>query len=262
MTQSGHLYADLSHYYDLFCAGVDYGEQCEFAHRVFRSFSGQAPAQNSRPAAQPRYLDLACGTGPHIAHMLAYGYQCSGLDNSADMLRMAQARCPRAQLIHADMAALALDNCVELVSCFLYSIHYNHPLSALYQTLARVWQALVPGGVFVFNMVDVRGINSRHVVSTELEHQGHQLRFKSGWTYCGQGDAMALHLMVEDSYQGQTRQWQDVHTMSAITVDEMQHWLQYCGFEVTVLEHDYRSLQVFGGDSFNVLVVAVKPVSG
>lgn len=257
MTESGHLYADLSSYYDLLCAGVDYAEQADFAHRVFHTFADASVAGRTHP----RYLDLACGTGPHIAGMLAHGYNCIGLDNSAQMLQMAQARCPQASFIHADMAALDLQSSVDLVSCFLYSIHYNHPLQSLRQTLARVWQALVPGGVFVFNAVDVRGINNRHVVSSAIEHQGHQLRFSSGWSYAGQGDVMDLHLTVEDGYQGNERRWHDVHTMAAVTIAELQQWLQQTGFEVTVLEHEYRCLQAWNGDTFNVLIVASKPVS-
>lgn len=258
MTESGHLYADLSSYYDLFCAGVDYAEQADFANRIFHTFAGHSSAGPEHP----RYLDLACGTGPHIAGMLAHGYHCIGLDNSADMLKMAQVRCPSVRFIQSDMAALDLQSAVDLVSCFLYSIHYNYPLESLRQTLARVWQALVPGGVFVFNAVDVRGINNRHQVSSAIEHQGHALRFSSGWTWAGQGDVMDLHLSVEDSFQGEVRRWHDVHTMAAITVAELQQWLQQTGFAVTVLEHDYRCLQAWGGDSFNVLIVASKPVSG
>jgi SAM-dependent methyltransferase len=250
MIDTGHLYGDLSSYYDLFCAGVDYSAQCEFAHRAFQCFAA---------TSAQRYLDLACGTGPHLQHMQSFGYQCTGLDNSIHMLEMAKLRCPQARFIHADMAALDMDNCADLVSCFLYSIHYNSPLVTLHQTLAAVYKALVPGGIFVFDTVDVRGITSQHFVSSELLHQDHQLRFKSGWTYAGQGDVMDLHLTVVDEFQGQIRQWQDVHQMSAFTIVQLQQWLQDSGFEVTLLEHDFSRLQQWQGQNFNVLVVARKP---
>lgn len=250
MIDTGHLYGNLSSYYDLFCAGVDYTAQCEFAHRAFQCFaltSGQC------------YLDLACGTGPHIESMQGYGYACTGLDNSQNMLQMAQLRCPEADFVLANMVDLDLENCVDLASCFLYSIHYNHPLTSLRQTLAQVYRALVPGGIFIFDTVDIRGITSRHFVSSEAEHQGHQLRFRSGWTYAGEGDVMSLHLTVADEYQGQVSQWQDVHTMAAITIADLQQWLQDCGFEVTLLEHDFSCMQQWQGKSYNVLVVAQKP---
>ncbi|MFQ3187716.1 MAG: ubiquinone/menaquinone biosynthesis C-methylase UbiE, partial [Marinomonas primoryensis] len=50
------LYTDLSGYYDLMCADINYQAQSNSTHRLQQIFgnSGQ------------RHLDLACGTGPHI----------------------------------------------------------------------------------------------------------------------------------------------------------------------------------------------------
>lgn len=60
MSEIPSLYADLSVYYDRFCAEVDYAEQCAFANRAFGCFA----ASGGR-----NYLDLACGTGPHLLHL-------------------------------------------------------------------------------------------------------------------------------------------------------------------------------------------------
>lgn len=60
MSEISNLYADLSVYYDRFCAEVDYAEQCAFANRAFGCFATSGGRD---------YLDLACGTGPHLLHM-------------------------------------------------------------------------------------------------------------------------------------------------------------------------------------------------
>lgn len=73
------LYADLAHYYDLLCANIDYKEQCEFALRANKLLGNGGRG----------YLDLACGSGALLSHFLAAGFECSGLDLSADMLTMA-----------------------------------------------------------------------------------------------------------------------------------------------------------------------------
>ena len=272
MSQPASLYADLSAYYDLFCAEVDYEEQCLFTRRAFDCFAS---------SGGQRYLDLACGTGAHIHHMQSYGFQATGLDNSADMLQQAALRCPHAALILSDMSAFQAPEPYDLISCFLYSIHYSHPVSSLKQTLQRVYDALRPGGVFVFNTVDIRGITGRHFVTTRVRTDQTLLSFSSGWTYAGQGEAMLLQLSIseqrtepvsisvsepvtkpvsETAQQApHIKQWRDTHTMTAMTIEELRNWLQGTGFEVTLLEHDYSRLQPWSGSTFNVIVVAGKP---
>ena len=59
---SNALYTDLSGYYDLMCADIDYQEQSNFVRRIHQIFGNQGRD----------YLDLACGTGPHVKHFINY----------------------------------------------------------------------------------------------------------------------------------------------------------------------------------------------
>lgn len=181
MHTPGNLYADLAGYYDQFCHEVDYTEQSAFLKRAFDCLALSDGRQ---------YLDLACGTGQHLAHMIEQGFVATGLDNSADMLQQAKARCPQADMLLCDLAEFDDQASFDLISCFLYSIHYSYPVSRLNETLRRAWSALKPGGVFVFNTVDARGIDSNRMITTRTQAGGNQLEFCSGWQYAGQGDAM------------------------------------------------------------------------
>jgi trans-aconitate methyltransferase len=257
MIHSGNLYRDLSVYYDLFCADVDYAEQCDFVSRVFDCFARSAGNQ---------YLDLACGTGAHIQIMQSLGFVASGLDNSAEMLSLAARRCPDARFLLSDMASFKSPVRYDLISCFLYSIHYSHPLTALKQTLKRVFNALEPGGVFVFNAVDIKGVTGRHFVTTQSVADNSLLTLVSGWSYRGQGEVMDLHLSITREAQQHTHSvdpkqvWHDQHIMSAVEIAHLNQWLEDIGFETTLLEHDYACLQPWHGRSFNVLVIACKPL--
>src|SRR5690606_25060908 len=62
------LYTDLSGYYDLMCADINYREQCDYVRRVHQLFGNQAKG----------YLDLACGTGPHLRYFIDAGYTATG----------------------------------------------------------------------------------------------------------------------------------------------------------------------------------------
>lgn len=251
MTNIGNLYTDLAGYYDKFCAEVDYAEQCEFACRAFDCFASSGGRE---------YFDLACGTGQHLRYMQDQGFVPSGLDNSAEMLRQAALRCPDAALFLCDLAAFEQEAEFDLITCFLYSLHYSHPLASFVETIRCAFQALKPGGVLIFNAVDARGIRNDDGITTRLNDGDSQLSFQSAWSYRGEGEVLDLNLCItRESPQG-TQRWRDHHSMTAITFSQLQEMLEREGFDVTLLEHDYTVMQPWNGESFNVLVVAYKPV--
>lgn len=246
---SGNLYGDLSGYYDQFCAQVDYSEQCAFARRAFTCFAESGGMS---------YLDLACGTGQHLAYMHEQGFAVSGLDNSAQMLELAAARCPSAELLLCDLAAFEQVEAFDLVTCFLYSIHYSHPLTALAQTLRCAYRALKPGGILLFNTVDARGIRNDNGIVTEVADGAARLRFQSGWTYRGEGDELRLDLSITRDTASGRDCWRDTHCMTATTLPQLQEMLEKTGFVVTLLEHDYQAMRPLQDESFNAIVVAAK----
>ena len=176
---SNALYTDLSHYYDLMCADIDYRAQSDSVRRLQQLFGN--PGR--------RHLDLACGTGPHVRHFLDFGYRSAGLDINQPMLDIAQARCPEAAFSRQDMASFRVDEPQDLITCFLYSIHYNPDLQQLRACLASVHDALAEDGVFCFNTVDKGQIDNRSFVRHTVEHEGSLFTFGSGWHYPGKATA-------------------------------------------------------------------------
>lgn len=244
------LYTDLSSFYDLFCAEVDYEAQSSFTQRVFACFA----SSNGRD-----YLDLACGTGQHMEWMERYGFAATGLDNSTQMLERAGLRCPSAQLMLCDLAAFEQYEIFDLITCFLYSIHYSHPVAALTETVRRAWRALKPGGIFLFNAVDAHGISNDSGVTTWLEDREGMLSFRSAWNYRGAGDVLDLNLVITRHKEKEALVWHDHHVMTAVSLLELRELLQATGFEVVMLEHDYSSMQPWNNASFNAIFVACKP---
>lgn len=250
MTTTGSLYADLSVYYDRFCAEVDYARQCGFVVRAFAAL-GESAGRDC--------LDLACGTGQHLWLLQQQGFAPSGLDNSPAMLALAAQRCPEARLQLCDLAGFEQVETYDLITCLLYSIHYSHPGSALRQTLQRAWRALKPGGVFIFNAVDARGIRNDNGVITEITEGGEKLGFQSAWHYGGTGEVLDLALTITRESASGSERWQDRHTMTALTLPRLQQWLEEAGFSVNVFEHDYSRLCRWDGQGFNVIIAACKP---
>jgi len=242
------LYADLSHYYDLLCSDINYREQSEFALRA-----NQCLGNGGR-----QYLDMACGSGVLLEHFFRAGFECSGLDISADMLALAAERCPEAQLMCADMSDLQAADSLDLITCFLYSIHYCASIAKLQQTFQSVFAALAPGGMFCFDAVDKDQVanDQGHVHRTQVPN-GH-LRFQTRWHYSGAGDRLNLHIDIQETIDGRQRHYSEQHAMTAVSVSALQRMLQEAGFEVTVLEHDFARLSQWQGTSGNVVFCAVK----
>ena len=282
---SNALYTDLSGYYDLMCSDINYQQQSASIHRLHQ-FLGNNGKQ---------HLDLACGTGPHVRHFIDLGYQCSGLDINQPMLDMAMRRCPEAQFNLQDMTAFYLEERVDLITCFLYSIHYSACIESLKSCIASVHSALNDGGLFCFNTVDKHRINNTASVKHFAEFDGSHFAFESGWHYSGQGEEQSLKLSIAKSSLPFTEvsappllvsdmkdlgsleaglqaaglqevglqelhsieQWQDQHAMVATSFTELQELLAPY-FEVHVFEHDYERIVPWDLASGNALFVCVK----
>lgn len=241
------IYTDLSGYYDLMCADIDYPAQSECVQRIHQLFGNGGK----------RHLDLACGTGPHVRHFLDAGFQSSGLDINQPMLDLAQQRCPEATFSQQDMCGFSITQPLDLITCFLYSIHYSGSIERLRACIASVHAALADGGVFCFNAVDKSQIDNSSFVSHTAHQDGAAFRFSSGWYYAGEGEQQRLRLRIERTDGSGTQLWKDEHPMVAVTFSELIEVLEPY-FELQVLEHDYQRLAAWDGKSGNALVVCVR----
>lgn len=241
------IYTDLSGYYDLLCADIDYQAQSQCVERLHQLFGNGGKA----------HLDLACGTGPHVRHFLDAGFRSSGLDINQPMLDRATVRCPEAAFLLQDMCGFSLSQPVDLITCFLYSIHYSATLERLQKCLASVHGALAAGGLFCFNAVDKYQIDNQSFVSHAVSHGDGDFRFSSGWQYPGEGEQQCLRLRIERR-TGDTRQvWNDSHSMVAVDLKELIGLLEP-HFEVQIFEHDYQAIRPWNGASGNALFACVK----
>ena len=244
---SNALYTDLSGYYDLMCVDIDYQAQSNCVRRLHQIFGNGGKT----------HLDLACGTGPHVRHFIDFGYQSNGLDLNAPMLDIAQVRCPEANFSVQNMSSFEVAEPLDLITCFLYSIHYNDGFEKLKECVESVHRALKSQGIFCFNVVDKDKISNdlfvRHTTNLEQD----DFTFSSGWYYSGKGDKQALKLSIEKTTAGKTQVWNDEHPMVAFSFKELIEILKPY-FEVHIFEHDYDKLLPWDTQSGNALITCVK----
>jgi SAM-dependent methyltransferase len=102
-------------------------------------------------------IDLGCGSGIWAAALSRAGYDVLGIDISAAMIEIARNRVPRADFRVGSLLKVELPNCVAVTSlgeCFNYLFDKSNSISALRRLFHRVYCALKPGGLFIFDLAE------------------------------------------------------------------------------------------------------------
>jgi SAM-dependent methyltransferase len=229
------------------CVDIDYQTQSNCIYRLHQLFGNDGNT----------YLDLGCGTGPHVRHFIDLGYHSCGLDINQPMLDIATFRCPEAHFSLQNMSEFNVAEPFDLITCFLYSIHYNDGIEKLKECIASVHQALKVDGIFCFNVVDKTKINNKLFVKHTAKQDDSLFTFSSGWHYCGNGDKQSLKLSIEKTNTEATQVWNDEHQMVAFSFDELIDLLKPY-FDVHVFEHDYEKLISYEKTSGNAIFTCIK----
>ena len=140
-------YEALAASYDRLTDDVAYGAVLDFLELLLRE-RGKQPES---------VLDLACGTGSLSILLAQRGYRVLGVDLSEDMLSVAYGKAMeleenRPYFIHQSMQKLRLPYQVDCVVCCLDSLNYLTDPADCREAIRRVWEALAPGGVFLFDV--------------------------------------------------------------------------------------------------------------
>jgi SAM-dependent methyltransferase len=107
-------------------------------------------------------LDLACGTGSAAIEFARRGYDCTGLDVSEGMLKIARRKARAAgqpmRFLHCDMTSFKLSQPVDMITCFFDSVNHILEKDEIRQTFRCVHNALKPGGLFIFDINTLRAL--------------------------------------------------------------------------------------------------------
>ncbi|MFN8374529.1 MAG: class I SAM-dependent methyltransferase [Anaerolineae bacterium] len=97
-------------------------------------------------------LDLCCGTG-QLAHDLTQrGYKVTGIDGSPEMLHFARHNAPAADFISSDARTFSTDAQYHAVVSVFDSLNHVLELAELTNVFRNVFAALVPQGLFLFDL--------------------------------------------------------------------------------------------------------------
>jgi SAM-dependent methyltransferase len=111
-------------------------------------------------------LDLCCGTGQLALHFLEHGYQVLGLDLSPGMLAHARENAApyiadgKARFIEGDAADYEVPGTYGLAVATFDALNHLPDMVSLEGCFVSTYQALVEGGVFIFDLNTRAGLQS------------------------------------------------------------------------------------------------------
>ena len=110
-----------------------------------------------REGVSPRTaVDLACGTGSVAILLARQGLKVIGVDLSEEMLAVANQKCQEMDdaplFICQSLQELHLPKGVDLAVCALDSMNYITQPEHCRMAIQRVYKALNPGGIFIFDV--------------------------------------------------------------------------------------------------------------
>ena len=139
-------YKALASSYDRLTNDVDYDSVVDFYNQILH-----------REGLSPRTaVDLACGTGSVAILLARQGLCVTAVDMSEDMLTMAMEKAMELpdppMFVCQSLQELRLPRGVDLAVCALDSLDYITEPEDCAKAIRRVYKALNPGGVFIFDV--------------------------------------------------------------------------------------------------------------
>lgn len=139
-------YEALAASYDRLTNDVDYEATVAFYEKIL-----------AREGLSPRTaVDLACGTGSVTLLLAKKGLRVIGVDLSEEMLTVASQKAQEMDsppvFVRQSLQALRLPRGVDMAVCALDSLDYLTDPADCALAIRRVYKALNPGGIFLFDV--------------------------------------------------------------------------------------------------------------
>lgn len=208
--------------------GKDYGREAEEV---------LARIRRHRPEARS-LLDVACGTGLHLAAFAGVGFDVEGVELSEAMLAVARDRLPGIPLHQGDMRTFRLGRRFDAVVCLFSAIGYMTTLDDLATAFTTMGHHLVDGGVLVvepwFRPEDWHDGS----VFAESATDG-DLAVARVSRSCREGDQSLIEMHYAVATPERTWAFSEIHRMGLFTTDQQLEVYRDAGFDI---EHEARGI--------------------
>lgn len=175
---------------------------------------------------QREVLDLACGTGELLSLIADEWADCTGLDASEDMLRIAGAKLENREnvtLVKGDFTCFNLSKQFDLVLCCFDSLNYAKSLEGVRACFENVTRHLRSDGMFVFDIVNERHCKHLHGVSGKHELAG--VKYQTQTLYDSQIQTLFTYFKFENGDE-------EIHRQIPIEYSQVQKLMKEGGLDI------------------------------
>jgi SAM-dependent methyltransferase len=150
-----------------------------YAHRTVEAARPESrfSIEQTRLGPNDRVLDLCCGSGRHVSHLLEVTPHVVGMDYSPHLLEMAQDLLgPRARLVRADMGCQPFAHAFDVVMNYFTSFGYYPTREGNLGVVRGMVRILKPGGRFFLDYLNRTWIETHLEDDTLRIVQGFEIR--------------------------------------------------------------------------------------
>lgn len=219
-------YSRFAYVYDEMMSNVNYRRWANYVADLFRHYK-QEPR---------RILDLACGTGSTAILLAQMGYEMTGIDRAREMMDVGVEKAEKAGVTLdwdvGDMRSFTVGKPFDAVLCLYDSINYALSLRELREVFQCVHNAVVPGGLFIFDVTTERNIVQHFHLETYAENrEDYSYIWKNVYTKADKicRTELTFFLRQED---GHFARHIETHLQKIYEVTEVRNLLAETGFDL------------------------------
>ncbi|MED0671522.1 class I SAM-dependent methyltransferase [Aneurinibacillus aneurinilyticus] len=247
-------YRKLADVYDHLMADAPYDQWMQFTVQAWRMMG-----------AHPHYVaELGCGTGSLTRYLLERELEVWGVDLSADMLEVAREKIGRSHphasvhWLKQDIRHLSLPREMDSIVSFCDTLNYIPDAEGVRQVFAHVFDVLVSGGTFLFD------VHTPYKIAEVFGNESFCYRdedvayiWQSTYDETVETVEHDLTLFVAEG-NGLYRRFNELHHQRAYSLDDLQKWLGETGFSLLSITADFSTQQV-EEDSERAFFLVQKP---
>ncbi|WP_413207375.1 class I SAM-dependent DNA methyltransferase [Rhodospirillum sp. A1_3_36] len=210
--------------YDDIYLDKDYRSEARLVTKILRQ---------AAPGSE-RLLDVGCGTGEHIRHLVGYGFEIDGVDIDGSLLALARAKNPDCRFYRAGMTEFQIPLRYDAILCMFSAVGYVRTADKLRITLANFRSHLTLAGIVILEPWVTpdqapSGKTTKSIIGTGGK------RIRRSCTFKVDNGMSVINMKYEVDEGGQVRSFSEEHRLGLFSREEMHAAFADLGFRTRYL---------------------------
>lgn len=224
------VFQNYAYYYNAFYKEKDYKAEAGQVHQILQKYNKNIIS----------VINYGCGTGKHDVELSTLGYQCEGIDVSAEMIKIARDNALKSNqnIIYsvADIRKYAPSRKYDAVISLFHVMSYQNANQDILDAFRSVRMALNSGGIFLFDVWYGPGVltDPPTVRVKEVDDEAYKLiRIARPVMYDKRNVVdVCYEVLCIDKRRDTVKKISETHSMRYFFRPELEILLQMTGFEL------------------------------